>query len=221
MSYSSVQPRLEPSVNFANLLITDMRTAPSPVRRLIVLVPDHDLDESALARRVWSMAVPQRLGVLFLSIARDADHEWQLRRTLTMLAALTRDDRLVVESRMVAERDWLSVLQTEWQKGDLIVCHAGQSIRRLGRPSQRLAEVLVSRLRAPVCELTDFYAGKSRRASPLRTILKAVPLGIIGGFFEVQVLIAQSVRGGLATALMCATVVAEIGLIWAWESYNA
>ncbi len=47
----------------------------SPARRLIVLVPDYDISESLLARRIWTMALSKRSEVVYVALVHDADDE--------------------------------------------------------------------------------------------------------------------------------------------------
>src|SRR5215469_11747023 len=71
------------------LLMPDGASLAAP-RRMVVLVPDVDLDEAVLARRVWSLAAGGRLAVLYVGLAASTTEEPQARRRLATLAALTR-----------------------------------------------------------------------------------------------------------------------------------
>ncbi|MFN8594584.1 MAG: hypothetical protein U0559_00120 [Anaerolineae bacterium] len=190
-------------------------------RRLVVLVPDQQVDDAALAKRVWSLAVSRRLAVTYLGLARDVDAEMRLRRELSLLLALTRDDRLTVDARPVAGRSWLKALQSEVRPGDVLVCMASHQIHRWGRKDQSAAQMIEMNGVYPVLELRDVPIAVSERPSRLQLMWQAVPLVIIGGFFQIQVLIAQAARDWPRTALLCISVGAEVGLIWMWESFRA
>ncbi len=190
-------------------------------QRLIVLVPDQVVDDAALARRVWSLAVSRRLTVTYLGLARDADSEMRLRRELSLLQALTKDDRFKVEARPVAGRDWLKVLRAEIRPGDVVVCVASHQIERWGRKPQSAAQLIEASGLYPVLELRDVPIAAPERPSRLQVVWQAVPLIIIGGFFQVQVLIAQAVNDWPRTALLCVTIGAEVSVIWMWERFIA
>lgn len=190
-------------------------------RRLVVLVPDQQVDDAALAKRVWSLAVSRRLSVTYLGLARDVDAEMRLRRELSLLLALTRDDRFTVETKPVARRTWLQALRAEIRPGDVVVCVASHQIARWGRAPQSVVHVIEASGLYPVLELRDVSIAVPERPSQLQLMWQAVPLVIIGGFFQIQVLIAQAARDWPRTALLCISVGAEVGLIWMWESFRA
>src|SRR5689334_2075533 len=68
-------------------------------QRLVVLVPNVEVDEVELAYRIWSLASPRRLEVLFLSLVGEAREEAQARRRLARLAAITRDQGTRIETQ--------------------------------------------------------------------------------------------------------------------------
>ena len=78
--------------------------------RLLVLVPDLDLDEVDLARRVWSLAEPRSLPVLYLGMSAEPFRESLVRRRLATLAAITRDDRIQVNTRYLPVHKWLEAI---------------------------------------------------------------------------------------------------------------
>lgn len=190
-------------------------------QRLIVLVPDQPVDDAALARRVWSLAVPRRLAVTYLGLAHDADAEMRLRRELSLLMALTRDDRLVVETRTSAGRNWLKLIKAEVRPGDVVVCVTSHQIHRWGRKPQSVAQLIEASGVYPVLELRDIPIAAVERPSRLRVVWRAMPLVIIGGFFEMQVFIMQAAKDWPRTALLCVTVGLELGALWMWESFIA
>ena len=202
------------------LLIPADQPLPS-ARRLVVLVPAVDVDESELATRIWSLASPRWLEVLFLSIFRSPETESLARRRLTLLAAITSDDRTHVETQLEPDGNWIQIVRRHWQPGDLIVCHAEQMLSGWGGGRRPLAKAIVSALNNPVYVLSGFYPGlpteQPKRLARLLTWLPAFALLAI--FFLLQVRITQGTTGWVQTALLCLSVIVEFGLIGAWEHF--
>src|SRR5574337_473172 len=51
-------------------------------RRLIVLVPNWDVDEVEIARQVWELAVPLGLAIVFFGLCKDITEELSMQRRL-------------------------------------------------------------------------------------------------------------------------------------------
>ena len=202
------------------LLIHEGMPLPS-VRRLVVLVPNVDIDEAELARRIWSLASPRELEVLYLALVLDPDDESRVRRQLATLAAITRDGWTAVETQPQVGRDWLQVVRRVWRPGDLIVCQAQQSVSGRGLKRQPLSSALASTLNTPVYILFGFRpaAPPRRNGRATRFIYWPISLAIIAGFFWIQVQIDQTTQGWVRTALLCLSVVAEFGLIGVWNHF--
>jgi len=198
----------------------DDQTLPA-ARRFVVLVPDQKTDDIELARRIWTMASPHGRAVLFLALCRDVRDESSLRRRLATLAAVTRDDQVHVEMKLTFDANWLPAVKSLWHPGDLIICHAEQSVSEVwGLRRKPLAQVLVSTLNAPVCQLSGFYRTlPTRPIHPLTRLLTwSIPIGIIVGFALIQVQLEQALTSGIRTLGLCLSVIVEFGCLWAWHS---
>ncbi|MBI3760633.1 MAG: hypothetical protein HY260_02050 [Chloroflexi bacterium] len=207
----AVKETLPKSSPVAGLLIPQGEPLP-PARRLVVLVAEADVNESELARRIWSLAAPRGIDVLYLGLAPDSREESPARRRLATLAAITRDNRIQVETRLDLEQDW--------QPGDLIVCHAEQAVRVRGLRRKPLAETILSARRAPVYVLSGFYP-KLPLDQPgrwTRLIRDALPFGILVVFCGIQVKISDVTSGWVSIVLLCLSVLVELGLILAWNN---
>jgi hypothetical protein len=189
-------------------------------KRLIVLVPQPEVDEAMLARRVWTMALSGRSDVLYVALVRDADEEARTRRSLALLTSMTRDDRLHVASQVILQAQWLKALRPLCQPGDAIVCAAGQTVKRFGRSALLLSDQLVAEFGEVVRVLDDICVEASsgdRQVWPL--IRNVVPIAIIAGFLEFQMWAAtQLVRGAASNTVLALSVVVEFSLIWLWVS---
>ena len=129
-----------------------------PARRLVVLVPDADQDETGLTRRIWTLAAPRQMEVLYLGLYRTPSDEPRARRRLATMAALTRDDCVNVKTALVMDADWLRSLRSLVQTGDLIVCHAEQ-LQGGWHRDRPLGPYLSQALKIPVVTIEGFYAG--------------------------------------------------------------
>lgn len=192
-----------------------------PARRLVVLVPDTDVDESELATRIWSLASPRGLAVLYLGMIRDGRAESLTRRRLITLAAITRDDWAHVETRLEPEGNWIQIVRHIWEPGDLIVCHAEQALSGWSLKRKSLAQSLAAALNTPVYVLSGFYPGlPTEQPRWLARLLSWLPpLVLLVLFFMLQVRITWGTTGWIQTALLCLSVIVEFGLIGTWEHF--
>ena len=221
VKWDQVLSALRLSATVAILLIPEGASLP-PAHRLLVLIPNLDVDEVELARRIWSLASPGGLEVLFLGMVRDDHEESRARRRLATLAAITRDNQTHVETQLQFGRHWLQVVRPVWKPGDLIVCHTEQTVLAWGLVRRSLDATLVSALNVPVYVLSGFYpetpSGQPNRIA--RLIYEAIPFAIMAGFFWIQVQIDQLARGWVNIALMCLSVLVELSLIGIWALYR-
>jgi hypothetical protein len=205
-----------------NKLLLPQSESLAPIRRLVVLVPDAEVDENRLARAVWALARQRQLPVLFLGMCYTPSAEFVVRRRLVNLAALTRDREVLVETKFKFDQDWLRVIREFWRAGDLLVCHAELSAPAWGLGRQPLSQRLVSTLQAPVYLLHGFYPNLSQRRPDKNTsrVLLASFLTLIV-FFGIQVWVDQQTTGWLNTFLLSGLVFIELGLVWFWYRHRS
>jgi hypothetical protein len=189
-------------------------------RRLVVLVPDVEVDESGLAARIWGLASPRRLEVLLLGTARREQEQYRARRRLVTMAAITRDDSVHVDIELALDQGWLPAVRHVWRPGDLVVCHDEQRLTAgLGR--HPLAQVLLRRVATPVYVVSGFYPElpdeRVRGVAQLGSWLP--PAVIIALFFGLQARLTRATTGSLQTILFLLTVLIEFALIAAWERF--
>jgi hypothetical protein len=179
------------------------------VQRLLVLVPDLDIDEADLAQRVWALAEPRRLPVLYLSATADDDHTSVVHRRLATLAAITRTDWLHVETCHSVTRNWPEAIRAVWQPGDLIVFIP-----------QGISPVTVAVWPTPAYPLSDMKVSPppQRRQRLARLAFWPVALTTIAAFFWIQVLIEQTAQGLARTLLLLLSFGVELGLLLLWNS---
>ena len=201
------------------------RLAPAPVvawsgresavaQRLLVLVPDLDIDEADLAQRVWSLAEPRGLPVLYLGLATQPHRELPARRRLATLAAITRDQRIRVDTLCQLIPGWGPAIAAAARPGDLIVCPPEYATvppwdsPRSVRPLQATLHVLPGLRVIPQ---------PSRRRRLRQLAFWTVALVILATFFWLQVQIERSTEGFAHAALLSLTVLAEGGMLVFWH----
>ncbi|HEX6304831.1 MAG TPA: hypothetical protein VFZ76_11620 [Anaerolineales bacterium] len=197
------------------LIIPD-RIPVTPTRRLVVLIPDGDLDHKSLVNRIWELASTSGLNVLFLALSPGQNEVAYLRRHLADLAAMTNYGHVGASTKIIVAGNWTQAVAEILHAGDLLVCMAKHRVayRVLGR--KILGELLSSSFNVPVYLLGGLLIGTSRRRQKLiREILAwLVFLAVIAGFSSIQIWIDQGYGKPLSTILLCISVVFELLLIF-------
>jgi hypothetical protein len=200
----------------ASTLPTVVSTSLKPARRLIILIPNVESDFTPVLPRVWELAYALKCQVLFLGLCRDVSEELRLRRVLVTMSALIQDVWVSAEAKTEIGNNWLKVVKSYWQEGDLIVCFAEQ---RTGLMQKPLGQILESRLNATVYLLSGPDAPAYRTAGWLSTpaLWSGFAVTIIS-FFFLQVNLDNALRGWVHTVMLVLTVLVEFWLIWVWNS---
>ena len=185
-----------------------------PKRRLIVLAPDLGSDYVPALRRIWELAHAQHAQILFLGLCKDVANEPGLHRQLVAMSAMIRDDKISAEARIEIGTNWVDVVKRNCQTGDMIVCFEEQRAGLLHRP---LSQILESNLGFPVYILSGLYQQKSRSNWPSQVIVWSGSIGLIIGFYILQVKIYQLPKDGFQNALLIFSIVLEFWLIWVWN----
>ena len=187
-----------------------------PVRRLIVLVPESEVDSALAVRKIWELANALESRVQFLGLSKDAEHEPSVRRQVVTLSAMVGDENIPVESKIEIGNDWLNAVKSEWHEGDVIVCYAEH---RSGLTRRPLSQILESNLNATVYVLGGFHQEVHMRASWIfNTLAWAGSIAIILGFFWLQSKLGQFSTDWAYSTLLYISLIAEAGSIWAWNS---
>jgi hypothetical protein len=197
--------------------------SPRGASRLLVLVPDLDIDEVDLAQCVWSLAEPRGLPVLYLGTSRDPVRESPVRRRLATLAAITRDDRIRVDTRYQPAHDWPEAIRATCQPGDLIVSPPERLLSLSVNGHGSVSRALSNTLRAPVHVLPAlrFDAPVDRRQRRLRLAFWPISAAILAGFFWLQVQIDQGTDGPAQMILLSLSAVVEGGLLLLWHTLTS
>jgi hypothetical protein len=189
-------------------------------KRLIVLIPNVELTQDArLPQRIWQLASPGKVPVVYLAIVGDYDSEMSARRRLTLLAAITRDKHVPVEIYIAHTSSWVEALRTFAQPGDIILSHAGQTARKGLLGMEPLSDRLGRCLIAPIYLLDGYMQVESKKTSPfLRVFISGVLLGLILiGFFALDAQVINQLKGTFQQIMLLIVFFVEIGAIWAWN----
>jgi hypothetical protein len=187
--------------------------------RLLVVVPDQDLDVVAFSRSVRSLANPNVSDILLLTIVHSEDSEMDSRRRLATIAALLRDFEYDVEGLVKWSRSWIKSLESLIKSDDTIFCPPEMNIRTGLRSHEPLAEAIKQRLQVNVRPIPGFYTND--HAGVVRFLMSigywVVILGIVAGFFVLESDVATGVTNTANQIIMALLVVAEIGVIYLWS----
>jgi hypothetical protein len=172
--------------------------APRPIRRLLLLLPNADVNEALLARAILTLAGEHHTSVRIVAMIDDWADEGQVRLRVALLAALLRGAGIEPDEHYEKDTiDWLSVLRPMYVPGDVIVCHAEQRLpANEGRfpPHTSPLSTHIAMLHMPVCELRG-----ALRDKPAMTVRRAMrvwvlPLIVIGVSLVLEVLFVRWAR---------------------------
>jgi hypothetical protein len=196
--------------------------APHPIRRLLLLLPNVDLNEAMLARALWTLAGEHGSAVHVVALIDDWADEGQVRMRVALLMALSRGSGVeLVEHYERDTTDWLDIVRRLYRPGDVIVCHAEQTLPAgKGHFSAHLSPLSthLAMLHMPVCELRG--AIKETPAMTLRHALKVwgLPLLILVVSVAFEILFMRWARGwaewSRQAALATYTALEIVSVVW-------
>lgn len=188
-----------------------------PASRLIVLVPDLDVDFPAFAQKLKELAKAIESRVQLLGLSRDAAHEPGIRRRLVTLSAMMEEKDIFVESTVEIGRDWVDAVKSYWREGDVIVCFAEY---RPGFNDKPLAQILERKLAAPIYIISGLYHEPVRTNSSLKKSILGWTgsIALLFGFFVLQVRLMEYPQDLIHSIGLYASILAETASIWFWNN---
>ncbi len=138
-----------------NAALSDRMPDPCENQRFIVLVPDSKIDEIALGRCIWDLALTYRSDVLFLSAVQNPDQELAAVHRMTVLSAVTNDPRFHIETALKFDKSWRKAIQEVWKPGDVIVCCAEHTTRSSLLSRVYLSSLVKDRMQLPIYVLPN------------------------------------------------------------------
>jgi hypothetical protein len=188
-----------------------------PIPRLLVLVPESEIDIALAAQKICGLARSFEGGAQFIGLCKDAAHESSLRCQLALLSAMVGNEYIPVKSKIEIGSNWLNAVKLEWQHGDVIAYFSEKSSALPQRP---LSQILESNLNATVYVLNGLHH-QGERSKP-NWVSAALPwggsIGLILGFFWLQSKIIQPPQDLAHSILLYISILAEAGSIWVWNS---
>lgn len=202
-----------PTFTVAPASISDLQPAP----RLIVLVPESEVDAAILARKIRELANNLESRVQLIGLSKDAAHEPGVRRRLVTLSAMVEDPHVFVQTNIEFGNNWLNAVKPHWHSGDVIVCFSEQNSGISGKP---LNQILESNLHATVYVITGIQQTKER-SFPFwksNTLAWTGSIGLILAFLWLQLKLTQPPQDWAQTLLLYTSLFAEAGSIWFWNN---
>ena len=213
---SKMVAQVEASEIGSLLVVQDLNIAAA--RRLIVLIPDLDVDEVALAHEIWNLAFPPGLAVLLLGLCPNPNDEPGARRRLATVAALIREPRVSVEMQLDFGRNWIPILKSVLDSGDIVICPANQQIGIFREP----LDLSVAKLGSPIITLSGLYP-LTRKQAPsfiINAVFWVVSIATLCLFFLFQVQILRISEEWARDTLLSLSVLVEFSLIWVWNNLS-
>lgn len=184
------------------------------VRRLIVLVPQFDIDVAPAIHSIWELANSIGASVQFIGLYADTADEPSLRRDLVIMSAMMKDHKVSTEVEVLFGKNWIEIVKSRWQAGDIIVCFDEQ---RVGLLQQPLSQVLQTSLDIPVYIIYGPASEKDKNWLS-QVALWGGCIAIIASFFLLQIRIDQFMKDSLYTIMFAFSVCIEMLLIWIWNN---
>jgi hypothetical protein len=186
-----------------------------PAHWLIVLVPHTESDLSAAMRRIWELANAGSSRVRLIGLYENAIQELMLRRQLAGMSAMLGGSGIYTETKTLPGHNWVEVVRTHSQTGDLVVCFAEQ---RVGPRKRSLSSILQASLDLPVYILSGTHLQQDLRSNWWKPIFAWIGfLGTLAGFLLIQVRIHHLISGWGRPVLILISVCLELWIIWVWN----
>ncbi len=189
-------------------------------KRLIVLLPESLAGKAELARTVHQMALQNGADVLYLTLVDDDEKNLTAAREMATMKAITADNRLVANSRLVATNKWLKLLRETYRVGDIVICHAEQTVRDGVFSTRPTSEFLQETLSVPVITLAGYYRPRNEHIKALLiNLLTWVGfLVILTAFTLLEFSLDSAIHGATHTILLVLLVTVEFGAVLAWNN---
>ncbi len=211
------QSKPEVAVNTLQIFTEGQPLPPS--RRLVVILPDENVDVISLPRRIWNLAAPNSCNVLLAIKPCREENEFYARMNLTTLASIIRDPRVIVETQLILGQSMEQAARQWARPDDVFVCFEEHSVKGFLK-KRRLAEILAHTTQRPVYVLK----GKvSELVDPVSArlidfFILALCLVSLIAFFALEVWIDRHSAGMLQSVFQILAVIAEVWVIGAIAS---
>lgn len=185
-----------------------------PSQRLVVILPDADIDILSLPKRIWELAAPDRRQVLLLTKPCREENEFRARMNLTTLASIIRDSRVVVHTQVVMDTSLERAACKSLQPDDVLVCFEEHRVHYFLK-NVRLAEILAKKTQMPVYTLkgpvSEMTGAISARLSDFLLLVLCITTLI--AFFVLGAWIDHNTSGTPQTVMQVLSVIAEVWIL--------
>jgi hypothetical protein len=198
-----------------------MKKTDKPRSRLLVVVPDHELDEARYAKKARSLADYYQLDIVFLGKLSEINDESYLRRRMITLAGISTTD--VISSNFIIsyQKRWKSIITKEYKPGDFVLIQ--KDLLEIHGLFHRFN---VSEEISKKFGLNTIINNEFIPANPESGIVKAILpiiywigiMAILVISFVVESSIGQHTFGWIRTLAEISIVGIEIFSLWIWNS---
>jgi len=189
-------------------------------KRLIVLLPESLAGKAELARTVHQLALQNGADVLYLTLVDDDEKKLTVAREMATMKAITADHGLLANSRLVATGSWLTMLRETCRVGDIVVCHAEQTVRDGVFSTRPMNYFLQETLSVPVITLAGYYRPRNEHIKALlnNLLIWVGFLAIVVAFTLLEFSLDSAIHGAIHTILLVLLVMVEFGAVLAWNN---
>jgi len=187
-------------------------------RRMVVLVPDQDLDAVNFGRAIHSLAVSRFMDVLLVTAVHNRESELASRRRLATIRALVRDFDYEVETQVVWNRSWIGALRDLTRPDDVLLYPPEMNVRKGLRSQEPLGDAIQRQLNLTARPMPGFYQKSRPDVKHFLVMIGywVVILGILAGFFVLESDVTTVATGWISQMLLILLMVVEIGTIYLW-----
>ncbi len=189
-------------------------------KRLVVLIPDQDVDEVKISRKILSQAFTKRLDIVLLTLVQAHENEFSARRRLVTIMSLLKGLQLHVETKIALGHSWIKMIRQIRRNGDVIFCPAElMASSRLGI-RKPLGAILKDTLHVGVITYSDFYHDTHVNGEIYlhNLIYWIILIAIFVVFFIFDVDLNLFTMGWAGQVIAFMIVIVEIGIIYYWTS---
>ena len=186
-------------------------------RRLIMLVPEIEMDIAYVARKLGELTNSFNGCILFYGLCKDAVCELSLRRQLVALIAMMEAEKLSIESRIEIGENWPASVLTDLRQEDMVVCFPAPYPGFDRRP---LHQFLSANLNCTVYMLDGVAHRETQSFAERASSLMAWggSIGLVFAFFWLQAKIVQLPQDWVHTSMLYFSLFAEVGAILGWNA---
>jgi len=191
-------------------------------KRYVVFVPDDLSGGASLAQRIHFMAARDGADVLYIALAADETRMLSAERMLATLTALTRSERVAVQSRALSPSGWLDAAARLVQAGDALVCLAGHEVADLFFHRTAVNDLLAGRFPANArMVLTDGGLSLKRiKTWSLQALWWLGCAALIATFSLLEYQADHALSGLARVVVLGSLLTAEVGLVVAAGSIS-